>query len=97
MSGCIDEIQVVNLSVFRLVIEGYALGLDRNTTLSFYIHAIKHLVGHFPVAQGATQLYETVSQGRLAVVYMGNNGKIPDVILIHMVLQLRVVMIDSSA
>ena len=87
MSGCIDEVQMINLTIFRFVIKGYTLGLDRNSTLPLYIHAVKHLGGHFPVTQGAAQLYEPVGQGRLAMVYMGNYRKIPDVILIHMVLQ----------
>lgn len=73
MARCIDEIQVINLTIFRFEVEGNALGLNRNATFPFYIHAIKHLRGHLSITQGATQLNKPVGQGRLAMVYMGNN------------------------
>ena len=84
----INEIQMINLAILGFVVQGNTLGLNRDTTLSLNIHGIKHLRRHFTFTQGSAQLNKAVSQCRLAMVYMGNNGKIPDVVLIHIVLQL---------
>ena len=76
------------MTIFSLVIQGNTLRFDRDTAFPLNIHGIKHLCGHFTVTQTITQLYKTVSQSRLAMVYMGNNGKISNVLLIHALLRL---------
>ena len=88
MARCINEIQMVDVTVFGGLIQGNALGLDSNTTLTFNIHGIKYLCGHLAITQTIAQLYKTVGQRRLAMIYMGNNRKIPNVLLIHVLLQL---------
>ena len=72
----IDEIEGIGFAVGGLVIERDRLGLDGNTTLAFEIHRIEHLFGHLTFGQPAACLDETIRQRRLAVVDMGDDGKI---------------------
>ena len=76
----IDEIQLVGFPVARLVIEGHALGLDGDTALAFDVHRIQHLFGHLAIAQSPTMLDKPVGQGRLAMVDMGDDGEIANVL-----------------
>lgn len=87
MAGCVDEIQVIDLSVLGLVIQCHALSLDRDTTFPLDIHTIKYLRRHFTLGQAIAKLNKTISQGRLTMVNMGNDREIPDKFLIHVVFQ----------
>ncbi len=73
MTRCINEIQMVDMTIFGSVIQGNALSLDSNATFTLNIHCIKHLCGHFTLTQAIAHLYKTVGQRRLAMIYMGNN------------------------
>jgi hypothetical protein len=78
MTGRIDEIQLIGLPITGPILQSYALGFDRNAAFPFQIHGIQHLFGHFPLAQAAANLDETVGQSGFAVIDMGNDGKITD-------------------
>jgi hypothetical protein len=78
MTGRIDEVELVGASVLRLVIERDGMGLDRDATLALEVHRIEHLRGHFTLGETAADLDEAVSQCRLAVVDMGDDGKVAD-------------------
>ena len=54
------------------------MGLDGDPALALKIHGIQHLGFHFTISQAATHLDKTVSQGRLAVVNVGDDGEIAD-------------------
>ena len=56
MSRRINEIELVDLTVYRTVLEGHALCLDGDTALALDIHGIEHLFGHFPITQTTTGL-----------------------------------------
>src|SRR3989344_415930 len=56
------------------------LHLDGNTTLALKVHRVKHLVAHIPFLDGACNLKHSVRQGGLAMVDMGDNAEIPDII-----------------
>ena len=49
MAGRVDEIQHIDLAITRRVIQRYALCLDGDAALLFYIHGVEHLGGHFTV------------------------------------------------
>jgi hypothetical protein len=76
----IDQIQVVDLAIARLVVQGRRLGLDGNAALALQIHRIEHLRLHLAVGQAAAQLNDAVSQGRFTVVNMGDDGEVAYVI-----------------
>lgn len=78
VAGGIDEVQLVGLTVLRLVVQGNAVGLDGDAALAFQIHGVQHLGLHLAVGQAAAHLDEAVCQGRLAMVDVGDNGEIAD-------------------
>lgn len=76
MSWRIDKVELVDLAILRLVIQGYTLRLDGDTTLTLELHGIKHLLLHFTITQTTTMLNEPVSQCRFAMINMGDDRKI---------------------
>ena len=62
MARGVDQIQVVDLSVFRLVVQGGGLRLDRDAALFFDVHRIQHLGFHFAFGQTTTALDQAVCQ-----------------------------------
>jgi hypothetical protein len=54
------------------------MGLDGDAALTLKIHGVQYLSLHFTRGKTAAHLDETVSQGGLAVVDVGNDGKIAD-------------------
>jgi len=78
VAGRIDEIQLVGLAIARSVIKRDAVGFDGDAALALEIHRIQHLGFHFTLGQTTTHLDKTVCQGRLAVIDMGDDGKIAD-------------------
>jgi hypothetical protein len=63
-----------------LVVDLDSVALDGDTLFSFQVHIIKHLVHHVPVADGIGDLQQPVCQCTLAMVYMCNDAKIPDIL-----------------
>ncbi len=49
--GRVDEIELVDLAVRRLVIQRHALGLDGDAALTLQIHGVEHLLRHLALAQ----------------------------------------------
>ena len=66
------------LPVVRTVVELDGTGLDGNATLPLQIHGVQDLGRHLPLVNGVALLQKAVCQGGLAVVNMGNDGKITD-------------------
>src|SRR5690606_42055734 len=62
------------------VVEGNALRFDGNTALAFDVHGGQHLSLHFTVTKTATDLNKTVWQGGFAVVNMGDDGEVTNVV-----------------
>ncbi len=73
MAGRINEIELVLDAILRVVVQGYALRLDRNAALALQVHRIEDLLLHLAVGQTTAKLNEAVSQRRLAMINMGNN------------------------
>jgi hypothetical protein len=80
VAGSIDEIQVVGLSVARSVLQRRGLRLDGDAALTLQIHRIEHLLRHFALRQATAALDETVRERRLAVIDVGDDRKIADVL-----------------
>ncbi len=76
MSRRIDQVQVIDLPVPRLVAQGRRLGLDGDTPLALDIHRVENLGFHLAVGQAAAQVNDAISQGRLPVVDVGNDGEV---------------------
>ena len=50
MTGRVDKIQLILLTVSRLVIQGDALGFNRDAPLPLQIHGVEHLFGHLTLS-----------------------------------------------
>ena len=76
----IDEIELIGLTIARLIIQGYRLCLDGNPAFAFQVHRIQHLLRHLTFGQAATDLDEAVGNGRFTVIDMGDNGEVADIL-----------------
>ena len=80
MSWCVDQIEVVNLSVFRFVLQRSGLRFDGYPTLFFDVHRVENLRFHFAVFESAATLNNAVGERRFAMVDVRNDGEVSDVI-----------------
>ena len=80
MAGGVDQVQVVDLAVLSLVLQGRSLGLDGDAALFLDVHRVKHLRLHVTRSKAAAALDQTVRQRGLAMVNVRNDGKITDVV-----------------
>ena len=62
VAWCVDQIEVVNLSVECFVFERSSLRLDGYPTFFFDVHRIKNLSRHFTVLQAATTLNQAIGE-----------------------------------
>ena len=76
MAGRVDQIELIALTVRRLIVETHGLRFDRNAAFALEFHRIEHLLLHLPIAEAAASLDQTVGKGRLAMVDMGDDGKV---------------------
>ena len=82
MARRINEVQFVNLAVLRLVVQLHCPGLDGDAALPLQVHVVQQLAGHFSCGNGLTLFKQAVRQRGLAVVNMGDDGKVSDMRLI---------------
>ncbi len=80
MARRVDQVQVVDLAVPGLVVQGGGLGLDGDAALALDVHRVEHLGFHFAVGQAAAELDDAVGQGGFTVVDMGDDGEVSNVI-----------------
>ena len=78
MAGGVDEVELVGVPVLGLIVEPHRPGLDGDAPLLLQVHVVQELGLHLPLGDRPTQLNEPVRQRRLAVVDVGNDGKISD-------------------
>ncbi len=78
VAGGVHQVEFVGLAVVCGVVQPHRLGLDRDPALFLYVHVIKHLRRHLALGQPAGELDQAVSQRRLAMIDMGNDGKVAD-------------------
>ena len=83
MPGGVDEIQRVGLSVFIRIVEPGGLLLDGDAPLPLEVHRVQDLRLHVPLLHGAGRFNEPVRQRGLAVVDVGDDGKIANQVCVH--------------
>ena len=81
MTGRVDEIQDIILSVSGTVGNTHCLGLDGDPALLFKLHAVQILVFFLPVGNEFGLFHDPVSQRGFTVINVGNDAEISDVVL----------------
>ena len=80
VAGRVHQVEDVGLAVLGLVVEPHRLRLDGDAALALDIHRIEHLLDHVARRHRAGGLDQPVGERRLAVVDMGDDGEIADVV-----------------
>ena len=80
MSRGVDQVQLVDLAIQRLIVQRGSLRLDGDAPFLLEVHRIENLGFHLAVGQAAAMLDEPVGQRGLAVVNMGDDRKIADML-----------------
>ena len=76
-------LEFVRLTVLGLVLERRGLRLDRDAAFALEVHAVEDLGAHFTVGEPAAALNQAVGERRFAVVDVGDDGKIADILHRH--------------
>ena len=79
----IDEVELKLLAVRMLIHERHALRLDGYPAFTLQVHGVEHLLGHLTISQTATALNKAICQRRLAVIDVGNDGKVSNVLSVR--------------
>ena len=80
MAGGVNEVQLVADAVFGGVVERDALRLDGDAAFTLQVHGVEHLRLHLALLEAAAHLDEAVRQGGLAVVDVGDDGEIANIL-----------------
>ena len=96
MARGVDQVQGIGLPVGSPVIQAHRPGLDGDAPLLFQVHVVQNLVLHDALLHRAALFDQPVGKGGLAVVNVGDNGKISDKLLICHVVSLSVLPVNSS-
>ena len=80
MTRRVDQVQVVDVAVARLVAERGGLRLDRDAPLALELHRVEHLLAHLAVGKAAAALDEAVGKRRLAVIDVRDDREVADVL-----------------
>ena len=80
MAGGVNQVEVINLSVFCFIRECRRLCLDGNATLALYIHGVEHLRFHFAVGQPPAEMNNPVRQCGFAMINMGNDREVANML-----------------
>ena len=75
----VDKVQGIDLTLI-LILHLDSVALDGDAALTLEIHVVEHLVNEFLLADGLGEFKKTIGQGRFAMVDMGDNAEIPDVL-----------------
>ena len=85
MARRVDQVQGVDFPVVGGIVQCNSGGFDGDAPLPLQLHGVQQLFGPGPLIDGVTLFQQPVGQGGLAVVNVGDNGKIADVLQIcHM-------------
>ncbi|GAB3236202.1 hypothetical protein GCM10027295_31280 [Pseudaeromonas pectinilytica] len=76
MARGINEVQLVGLTIFGLVVQGHTLCFDGDAAFALEIHGIKHLLLHLAGRKTTADLDQAVGESRLTVVDVRNNGEV---------------------
>ena len=81
VSGCVDQIEDIFLSVPGIVDQPDGLGFDRNSALALQFHVIKDLVLHLTAGQKTCLFDHTIRKCGLSMINMCDNTEISDFVL----------------
>ena len=76
----IDKIESVFLPILRLIPQTHSARFDGDTPFLFEIHRIEELGPALSLANGPSRRQQLVGQGRFAVVDVGNDAEVTDVV-----------------
>ena len=80
--GRVDQVQLVDLAVGGGVEDPHRLGLDRDAALALEVHRVEQLGPHRARVHGVGELEDPIGQRRLAMVDVGDDREVPDVLLV---------------
>jgi hypothetical protein len=89
VSGSVDEVEDIALTVGRFIVKLDRTRLDGYSSFPLKIHIVEKLLFHVARGNGLRLLQETVGKGGFAVVDMRDDGEIADVILTFGFLHVR--------
>ena len=73
MTRRVDQIQVVDLTIFRFVLQRSGLCFDSYPTFFFDVHRVENLRFHVALFKSSTTLNQTICERRFAVIDVGND------------------------
>ena len=80
MPGGVDQVEIIGLPVFGDVVHVDGGSLDGDALFFFEFHVVEHLRGHVAVCNRVGELQQAVSEGGLAVVDMGDDGEVSNIL-----------------
>ena len=78
VAGGVHQVELIGLAVLGGVVEAHGLRLNGDAALFLNVHVIKDLLGHLTRGEASGELDQPVSEGRLAMVDMRDDGKVAD-------------------
>ena len=82
VTGGVNEIQLIDLAVICGVVQLDRAGFNGNAALPLDFHIVQDLLLHVVLGNGIGELQQSVCQSGLAMVNMGNDGKVPNMIFV---------------
>ena len=83
VSRRVDEVQHVVFAGERAVVQRDRLALDRDPALPLDVHVVQKLVLELTFGHPSRELDQSIGQRRLAMVDVGDDAEIADVLLVH--------------
>ena len=97
MARRVDEVELVLLAVLALVVQTHRLRLDGDAALALDVHVVEDLRLHLALRKCPRIFNQTVRNRRFSMVNMGNDGKVADVLVLHVhfPFNIHVVLIEN--
>ena len=78
VTGCVDQIEDIFLSVLGGVVDPHRLGLDRDPALALDIHRVEHLRFHIAQGNGVRLLDQAIGERGFTMIDVRDDGEIAD-------------------
>ena len=73
MARGVDKVELIDLAVTRLVMQGHRLGLNGDSSLALEVHRVENLVLHLAVGQASAELNHSICKRAFSVINVGND------------------------
>jgi hypothetical protein len=80
MTGGINQVQPILLTIGMLVIHLNSMAFNGNATLTLQVHTVQHLILKIALRDGSGMLQHPISQRTLPMVNMGYDDKVSQVL-----------------